>query len=78
MDRPLIESFNSKLRDECLNVQHSTTLAGARQTIERWRIEYNTEQPHRGLRRQTPTECAERWTAEAGLASRTPSDCVLA
>jgi putative transposase len=73
-----IESFNGKRRDECLNPHHFVTLAEARQVIEQWRVEYNTERPHRGLRQQTPMEYAASWTPEAGPASPTPSDCVLA
>lgn len=44
-----IESFNGKLRDECLNQHHFLTLAEAQQHIETWRQEYNDERPHRGL-----------------------------
>ncbi len=38
----LIEAFNSKLRDECLNENLFGTLAEAADTIEAWRIDYNT------------------------------------
>jgi putative transposase len=37
-----VESFNGKFRDECLNERWFTSLADARQTIEDWRIDYNT------------------------------------
>jgi putative transposase len=59
-----IESFNGKLRDECLNQHHFTTLAEAQQLIERWRHEYNTERPHRGLGQRTPAEYAACFTPE--------------
>jgi len=36
-----IESFNSRLRDECLNEHVFLSLAEARQTIEAWRYDYN-------------------------------------
>ena len=36
-----VESFNGKLRDECLNEEVFSTLAEARAVIERWRIDYN-------------------------------------
>ena len=46
-----VESFNSRLRDECLNEHVFLTLAEARETIEAWRYDYNhlptTQQPRR-------------------------------
>lgn len=53
-----IESFNSKLRDECLNEHVFLTLAEARQTIEAWRHDYNHLRPHSSLGALTPTEFA--------------------
>ena len=44
-----IESFNGCLRDECLNVNLSFTLADARQRIEAWKKGYNQDQSHRAL-----------------------------
>jgi putative transposase len=41
-----VESFNGKLRDECLNEEVFSTLAEARAVIERWRIDYNHVRPH--------------------------------
>lgn len=58
-----IESFNGRLRDECLNVHHFLTLAEARSTIEGWRQEYNTGRPHGSLQGQTPSEFAA-WLEE--------------
>jgi putative transposase len=58
-----IESFNGRLRDECLN-QHwflwFLSLPDARHTIEHWRIAYNTARPHRGLAGCTPLQFAEQ------------------
>jgi putative transposase len=59
-----IESFNGKLRDECLNQHHFLTLAEAQQRIEIWRQEYHTERPHRGLGQRTPAEYAALFTPE--------------
>lgn len=50
------ESFNGKLRDECLNANWFRTLAEAQRGIEQWRQEYNDERPHKNLGRRTPTE----------------------
>ncbi|MGB6518853.1 MAG: integrase core domain-containing protein [Candidatus Cybelea sp.] len=49
-----VESFNGKFRDECLNENTFDSLGGARDEIERWRVDYNQECPHRGLGQQTP------------------------
>jgi putative transposase len=51
-----IESFNGKLRDECLNEHWFTSLWDARQKVEAWRVEYNRERPHSSLGNQTPEE----------------------
>ena len=49
-----VESFNGKLRDECLNVSWFRNLWQARTRIEAWRKEYNSERPHSSLGYQTP------------------------
>lgn len=41
-----VESFNGKLRDECLNEEVFGSLTEARAVIERWRIDYNHVRPH--------------------------------
>ena len=64
-----IESFNGKLRDECLNQHHFATLAEARTVLETWRQEYHTDRPHRGLNQRTPAEYAAGWTPEEGPSS---------
>jgi len=53
-----VESFNGRLRDECLNVNWFATLADARAKIEAWREEYNSERPHSSLCYRTPREFA--------------------
>lgn len=55
-----MESFNGRLRDECLNEHLFTNLKEARQIIEEWRIDYNTNRPHTSLNGLTPTEFATR------------------
>jgi len=44
-----IESFNGRLRDECLNEHWFPSLLDARAEIERWRQEYNEERPKKAL-----------------------------
>jgi putative transposase len=53
-----VESFNGKFRDECLNENWFVSLADAQQTIEAWRIDYETVRPHSGLADRTPAEFA--------------------
>lgn len=48
------ESFNGKLRDECLNGEIFYSLKEAQIIIERWRVEYNTERPHSALGYRPP------------------------
>ena len=49
-----VESFNGKLRDECLNGEIFTTLVEAQVLIERWRREYNQRRPHSALGYRPP------------------------
>jgi len=51
-----VESFNGRLRDECLNEHWFLTLAHAQAAIEAWRVEYNTERPHSSLAYPTPAQ----------------------
>ena len=61
-----IESFNGRLRDECLNEHWFLSLPDARRIVEEWRIDYNRERPHSSLGDLTPQEFRERM-APAGL-----------
>jgi len=54
----LIESFNGKFRDECLNQNWFVGLRDAQERIETWRVDYNTVRPHSSLRYLTPEEFA--------------------
>jgi putative transposase len=55
-----IESFNGRLRDELLNEHWFLTLDQMRETVETWRIRYNTHRPHGSLDYLTPAEFAQR------------------
>ena len=48
------ESFNGKLRDECLNGEIFYSLREAQVVIENWRIHYNTKRPHSALGYRPP------------------------
>jgi len=54
-----VESFNGRLREECLNVSWFQNLFDARRKIAAWRKEYNEERPHSSLGYRTPKEFAE-------------------
>jgi putative transposase len=51
-----IESFNGRLRDECLNVNEFATLDDARRLLDAWRHDYNHYRPHGSLGKLTPIE----------------------
>ena len=55
-----IESFNGRLRDECLNEHWFLSLAHAKVIIEAWRREYNEERPKKALGGRTPSEYARQ------------------
>jgi putative transposase len=55
-DHSHIESFNGRLRDECLNVDQFLSLADARAKLEAWRVDYNQQRAHSSLGQLTPSE----------------------
>ena len=56
VEHAYIESFNGRLRDECLELHWCLSLADARRTIEQWRVSYHSARPHSGLAGRTPEE----------------------
>jgi putative transposase len=57
------ESFNNRVRDECLNMHEFWSIEHARVVLESWRIEFNTEHPHSSLGYMTPAQFAADWGA---------------
>jgi transposase InsO family protein len=53
-DNAYVESFNGRLRAECLDTHWFGTLEEAKETIEDWRREYNESRPHRALGERPP------------------------
>lgn len=51
-----IESFNGRLRDECLNENWFMSLDQVRKVVEAWRVDYNQARPHSSLGDLTPAE----------------------
>ena len=62
IDNAKIESFNGRLREECLNAHWFLSLDDARSKIEAWRTFYNEARPHTALKWLTPSEFAGRAT----------------
>jgi putative transposase len=56
VENAFIESFNGRLRDECLNVHQFASLGEAQAIIEAWRMDYNHRRPHSSLGHLTPNE----------------------
>lgn len=73
-----VESFNSRLREECLNEHVFVSLDDARNKIEQWRIEYNRERPHSSLVYLTPVAFAALTRSEPVARAAWPADRDLA
>jgi putative transposase len=69
-DNGLCESFNGRLRDECLNVHEFESLDHAAAVLEAWRCDYNESRPHGALGSLTPSEYAKK--ARKNLLEITP------
>jgi putative transposase len=63
-----IESFNGRLRDECLNEEAFESLSHARRVLSRWRYDYNNIRPHSALGGQTPASARRSPELEGGSA----------
>lgn len=61
IENAFIESFNGRLRDECLNARVFHSIEDAKEKLAAWRLDYNTERPHSSLRNLTPAMFAERF-----------------
>lgn len=63
------ESFNGRLRDECLNGHYFLDAADAQRKLDRWRWEYLHRRPHGSLAGRTPAEFAEQYHVRTPFAS---------
>jgi putative transposase len=66
MENGYIESFNGRLRDECLNAELFSDLLDARRKLENWRRDYNEIRPHSSIGNLTPIEFANSVRMEPG------------
>ena len=71
IDNGYIESFNGRLRDECLNVETFFDLSAARDKLECWRQDYNHLRPHSALADRSPAEYARDWEQSSATSLRT-------
>ena len=62
-ENPFVESFNSRLRDEFLNIEIFASLLEAKVLAEQHRMEYNSYRPHSALQGRTPLEVIQQWKA---------------
>ena len=53
------ESFNSRVREECLNQHCFFSMSEAREIIDDWQRDYDTVRPHSSLKYLTPQEFAD-------------------
>jgi putative transposase len=70
VENAFIESFNGRLRDECLNVYSFESIAHAQELIEGWRRDYNDRRPHGALGHLTPSEYATQRQMNGSEAAR--------
>jgi putative transposase len=62
-----VESFNSRIRDECLNINSFWSLAQARVVIGDWKYDYNHRRRHSSLNYQTPSSYAASYRDPAAI-----------
>ena len=67
VENSFIESFNGRLRDECLNVSVFFSVADANEKLQRWRQDYNAVRPHSSLDGSAPEEFLGRWDRAKAL-----------
>jgi putative transposase len=69
VENAFIESFNGKLRDECLNAHVFSSAVDAQRILDAWREDYNHGRPHSALHDRTPAEMGA-----SGVDSREPRE----
>jgi putative transposase len=59
-ENAFIESFNGRLRDECLNMNEFQTIISMRDILDEWRYDYNHFRLHTSLKGKTPLEFVQK------------------
>lgn len=70
-----IESFNGRLRDECLNTELFWSIPDARVKLEKWRLDYNNQRPHSSLANLPPAAFARELQHRKRTENRELSTC---
>jgi putative transposase len=72
-DNARVESFNGRLRQECLNAHWFLSLDDAKAKISAWKRYYNESRPHSSLQWDTPAEFARRcWPKPTSTITQKP------
>ena len=66
VENAYIESFNGRLREECLNQHAFVSLDDARKRIETWRTDYNSARPHSALGQLAPDQFRQLLQSKTG------------
>ena len=78
VENGFIESFNGRLRDECLNTHLFWSIKDACEKMETWRVDYNTRRPHSALAMRMESRAAPiavlTSTASAPVSMARPCD----
>jgi len=64
VENAFIESFNGRLRDECLNGEIFFNVEDAQAKLLKWKTDYNRDRPHSSLGGLSPSEFAANWSSE--------------
>lgn len=65
VENGMIESFNGRLRDECLNVNEFRSMEEVRSQLEAWRHDYDEHRPHSSFGHLTPREFIQQGQANS-------------
>jgi len=68
-----VESFNGRLRDECLNEELFSSLTEARAALTAWALDYNQQRPHTSLGGLAPAVFARNHQQQSAKRSRPAS-----
>jgi putative transposase len=67
MQNAYIERNNGSIRRELLNAYLFYSLPEVRMMTEQWRVDYNTERPHKALGYRSPVNYAEQRTTDEAI-----------
>jgi len=71
VENAFIESFNGKLRDECLNSHVFASIAEAQVVLDAWREDYNAVRPDSALQDRPPAAVGAMWVDSRGTREST-------